>query len=71
MLGSTVDTCTASVYEAFWKNFTLSLVFSFYDFMLVSVFSAELGSIADTCTASVYIGLGFSRSFSVKVDSDP
>ena len=24
LLGSTADTCSASVYEAFWKNFTLS-----------------------------------------------
>ena len=24
LLGSTVDTCSASVYDAFWKNFTLS-----------------------------------------------
>ena len=41
------------------------------DFRIVSIFSAELGLTADTCTASVYCGLGFSRSFSVKVDSDP
>ena len=27
-LGSTSDTCGASVYEAFWKNFTLFLVVS-------------------------------------------
>ena len=27
-LGSTADTCGASVYEAFWKNFTLFLVVS-------------------------------------------
>ena len=26
LLGSTVNTCSASVYEAFWKNFTLSYV---------------------------------------------
>ena len=54
------------------KYFTL---FSWWalgdDFMLVSVFSAELGSTADTCTASVYSRLRFSRSFSVKMDSDP
>ena len=27
-LGLTVDTCGASVYEAFWKNFTFFLVVS-------------------------------------------
>ena len=49
-LGSTADTCTASVYEAFWNlGFSLG-----DDFRIVSVFSAELGSTADTCTASVY-----------------
>ena len=26
LLGSTADTCSASVFEAFWKNFTLSYV---------------------------------------------
>ena len=46
-LGSTADTCAASVYEAFWtRGFSLG-----DDFMFVSVFSAELGSAADTCTA--------------------
>ena len=41
-LGSTADTCAASVYEAFWKRgFSLG-----NDFMFVSVFSAELGSSA-------------------------
>ena len=56
LLGSTVDTCLASVFEAFWKNFLLfSLFFSLGDdFRIVSVFSAELGSTADTCAASVY-----------------
>ena len=41
-LGSTADTCGASVW------------FPGYDFMFVSVFSALLGSIMDTCTALVY-----------------
>ena len=53
-LGSTTDTCTASVYRAFEEFHT---VFSWWtlgdDFMFVSLSSAELGSTADTCTASV------------------
>ena len=44
-LGSTADTCTASVYEAFWMlGFSLG-----DDFRIVSAFSAELGSTVDTC----------------------
>ena len=46
-LGSTADTCAASVFEAFWKRgFSLGV-----DFMFVSVFCAELDSSADTCTS--------------------
>ena len=54
LLGSTVDTCLASVYEAFGKNHALLVVGSGDDYMLVSVFSADLGSTSDTCAASVY-----------------
>ena len=39
LLGLTVDTCLASVYEVFWKNFTRG----------PSYFSAMLGSAADSC----------------------
>ena len=49
-LGSIADACGASVYEAFWKNFSLFLVVS----TCCLVFSAELGSTADTCSAFVY-----------------
>ena len=49
-LGSTANTCAASVYEAFWMlGFSLG-----DDFRIVSVFSVELGSTANTCAASVY-----------------
>ena len=45
-LGSTVDTCIASVYVAFWKNLTLfSWWFPGDDFRFVSVFSAMLGPV--------------------------
>ena len=49
-LGSTADTCGASVYEAFRKNFNVlhAKWFPGDDFMFVSVFSAELGSTVDT-----------------------
>ena len=44
-LGSTANTCVASVCEAFWMlGFSLG-----DDFTIVSVFSAELGSTVDTC----------------------
>ena len=39
LLGLTVDTCLASVYEAFWNNFTRG----------PSYFSAVLGSTSDSC----------------------
>ena len=48
-LGSTADTCSASVYVAFWKN--LTFLVSGRRLHVVSVFSAELGSPADTWTA--------------------
>ena len=41
LLGSTADTCFASVYEAFWKNFAR---------LGPSFFSALLGSTADSCS---------------------
>ena len=54
-LGSTADTCTASVYGACGRS---SRSFPCWtlgdDFKIVSVFSAELGSTVDTCLASVY-----------------
>ena len=48
-LGSTADTCLASVYEAFWKNFSYFSWFLGDDFKIVSEFSASLGSAVDTC----------------------
>ena len=54
MLGSTVDTCTVSVYGAFDDAHTFYR-WSLGDyFKMVSVFNAQLGSIVDTCIASVY-----------------
>ena len=48
-LGSTANTCAASVYEAFWKNFTLFLVVFLWE--MTSCLSPYSGSSADTCTA--------------------
>ena len=49
-IGSTADTCLASVYEAFWKNFSnFSWWFLRDAFKTVSEFSASLGSTMDTC----------------------
>ena len=49
-LGSLMDTCIASVYEAS----EISHIFCVLVVFGVSVFSAELGSTVDTCGASVY-----------------
>ena len=40
LLGSTVDTCLASVYEAFWKNFTISTCSTLGDDFMLSPYSA-------------------------------
>ena len=66
-LGSSVDTCTASVYGAFSRG---SHIF----YMKVDSgrrFQRYAWFICGYMRAFVFYGLGFSLIFSVKVDSDP